>query len=80
LRITLDREVSFYPPPADLWERSVALTRTTLGGPRCTLDGCILEVKARQALPEWLLALVSSTAPTPTHVSKFVLASKALYA
>lgn len=79
LRITLDLGLAFYEPPSDLWERSFALTRDTLGRPCAQLDGAVLELKYRDLLPWWLLELLVDAAAQPSSLSKFELASQAVH-
>lgn len=75
LRITLDRDVRFFPPPSDVWTRSFALTAETLGRPAAKLGHAIIEVKSRGTLPAWLESTLEATSAEASDFSKFVAAS-----
>jgi len=79
LRVTLDVNLAFYAPPADLWSREHALVRDTLGVPAGTEARCILEVKTRGDLPAWLGEVLRQTQAEPIAYSKFEEASRALH-
>ncbi len=79
LRLTLDRQVSFYAPPTDIWTRDFALIRETLGHPKGTLDRSILEVKSRGSLPDWLAAAIDAADGERLDFSKFVAGSDSVH-
>jgi hypothetical protein len=79
LRITLDRDVSAFAPPADLWTRSDVLTRRALGQPTFEESCCVLEVKSRGPLPAWLQPVLEQHRATEVAYSKFVMASRAVH-
>jgi hypothetical protein len=79
LRVTLDVNLEFYAPPADLWQRDRALVRDTLGTPRGRHPDAVLEVKSRGALPEWLEGLLAGAEARLTAFSKFEEASRAVH-
>jgi hypothetical protein len=79
LRVTLDVELAYYAAPADLWQRSTALVRESLGVPRAREAGGVLELKTRGAVPEWLNALLVEVAAEPRAFSKFEAASEAVH-
>ena len=56
LRVTLDQELAFFRPPADLWTRDWALVRATLGTAVAKEKRMVLEVKTRAEPPAWLPA------------------------
>jgi hypothetical protein len=79
LRVTLDVELSFYAPPADLWTRQRALVRGSFGAPRAVEHGCLLEVKRRATLPVWLERALEQAQAKPERFSKFLRAGQAVY-
>jgi hypothetical protein len=79
LRITLDREVCAFAPPADLWSRRRVLTKEALGQPVFEEPFCVLEVKSRGQLPSWLGQVVGKHGATHADYSKFVIASRAVH-
>jgi hypothetical protein len=79
LRVTLDLNVAFFSPTADLWQRDQVLTRDRLGPQRgCTSEG-VLELKYRGDLPHWLTSALEQRGLKPGRHSKFTLASKAVH-
>ncbi|HYP91031.1 MAG TPA: polyphosphate polymerase domain-containing protein [Polyangiaceae bacterium] len=75
LRLTLDSNLAFYAPPADLFGKS-SLRREELGAACAREDGALLEVKQRaQALPTWLAARLTTLGLFPSDYSKFVKAA-----
>lgn len=79
LRVTLDLDLAFYAPPADLWSRSHALVRDTLG-PACHQPRqAIVEVKCRGPAPEWLLSALGDAAAQSTGYSKFLAGAQAVH-
>jgi hypothetical protein len=54
LRLTIDTGLSFFAPPADLWQRRKALVRESLGPAVATEARRVLEIKTRGPAPSWL--------------------------
>jgi hypothetical protein len=80
LRVTLDRDLSFYAAPPDLWLRQRALMRTTLGLSRKKEDRALLEIKRRSpAMPAWLERALETVNAQPIAYSKFVRAMRAVH-
>jgi hypothetical protein len=79
LRVTLDRDLCVFAPPAGLWARREALTREALGTPVHEESDCVLEIKSRGELPEWLFALLEAHRVQSVDYSKFVMASRAVH-
>lgn len=79
LRLTLDLDVSFFAPRADLWERDQVLVRELLGEEMGRTEVGVLEVKYCNKLPGWLEQSLQQANLRPTGHSKFVLGSGAVY-
>ena len=79
VRITLDVQLAFYAPPADLWSRSFALVRETLGPPRAVESACVVELKSRGEPPSWIDALIAAAGGRAARYSKFEVASRAVH-
>jgi len=79
LRITLDTGLSYYRPPADLWERDWALLRPTLGPAVGSEARRVLEIKSRTDQPAWLRDLLEAQAIQLASFSKFEAASSAIH-
>ncbi len=79
LRVTVDLDLAFYAPPADLWARKQALVRGTFGVPRAVERVCLVEVKQRTATPAWLERALSAAGGQLTPFSKFLRAGQAVY-
>jgi hypothetical protein len=79
LRVTIDRAVAFFAPPADLFTRDFALVRGTLGPPVASLGSVVMEIKARGQLPSWLERTLGEHALAPQRFSKFVAASRTVH-
>jgi hypothetical protein len=79
LRVTLDVELAFYAPPAQLWTSTGALARGGLSAPRAGAPACLLEIKQRDGTPDWLAHALEAAQASPERVSKFVLASEAVH-
>jgi hypothetical protein len=79
LRITLDSELAYYSPPADLWHREWALLRSTLGNPVAREPSRVLEIKLRGDEPTWLRDLLRAHAIQRASFSKFEAASSAVH-
>lgn len=58
LRVTLDREISYHRPPADLYETYPNLSRDRLGSELGVEGGSILEIKGNDGLPHRLDPIV----------------------
>lgn len=76
LRVTLDLGLAFYATPADLWTRTHALVRNTLGPLRGKEPRAVIEVKRREALPAWLEQALDRAGAVAARFSKFVAASQ----
>ncbi len=80
LRITLDSDLAFYDPPADVRGRR-SLLREELGAPCAREPSALLEVKHRgDALPSWLSAQLTLLRLSPVEYSKFVRSASAVEA
>jgi hypothetical protein len=78
LRVTLDRGLAAYAPPADLWARRHALVRSALGAPAAQEASGVLEVKRRGAVPPWLADCLERIGARAVPFSKFVTAARAV--
>jgi len=79
LRVTIDTQLAYFAPPADLWRRDWALVRPTLGAPIASEPRRVIEVKSHGDPPGWLLELLGAHA-TAAPFSKFEAASRAIHA
>jgi hypothetical protein len=79
LRVTIDRSLSYFAPPADLWTRTYALVRETLGEPRTSFGDCVVEVKMRGEPPAWLPEVLKRSGARQERYSKFLSASRAVH-
>lgn len=79
VRVTLDEDLCTFAPRDALWQQERTLTRSALGHPTSLSHDAIVEVKRLGNFPEWLANALSTAEARPSHVSKFVLASAALY-
>lgn len=79
LRLTVDLGLAFFAPPADLWTRSFALLRETLGEPRATEPRAVVEVKTRGEIPRWLPEVLDAAGAKQLAFSKFEAASRAVH-
>jgi hypothetical protein len=79
LRVTLDFDVAFYRPPADLWTRRSALLRSTLGPTQGIEPWLIVEVKSRGDVPAWLADTLRACKANESSFSKFVRAGRAVH-
>lgn len=79
LRVTLDVDIAYYAAPSDLWQRSTALVRETLGPARLRERVGVLEVKAHGAAPAWLHTLLDELGAQRRPFSKFEAASVAMH-
>lgn len=80
LRVTIDSSLAFFAPPPDLWKRTWALVRPTLGAPVGAEPRRVLEVKSHGDPPAWLTALLGAEEVEPLGFSKFDAASSAVHA
>jgi hypothetical protein len=78
LRVTFDRGLASYVPPADLWARRHALVRSTLGSAAAQEASGVLEIKRRGAIPGWLGECLARLDVQPVPFSKFVTAFRAV--
>lgn len=79
LRVTLDVNLAFWKPPAELWTLEEPLTPSLLGKPSARLDRAVLEVKSRGEPPVWLERALGRSTAAPSHFSKFVAAARAVH-
>jgi hypothetical protein len=78
LRVTVDLDLGFFAPPADLWTRQRALVRSALGPVRGGEARAVVEVKSLGTLPAWLEDLMAEVGAVPTRYSKFLNAAERL--
>jgi hypothetical protein len=85
LRVTLDLQVAFFAPPADLLTRTTPLLRENLPPPVHTEPHVIVEVKSTAAAtadpadPAWLYASLAELGGHLAPYSKFETASRVLH-
>jgi hypothetical protein len=79
VRVTLDVQLAFFEPPADLWSRRTALVRESLGPPCGAERGCVVEVKWRGERPTWIDPLLERASAQRVQYSKFEAASLAVH-
>ena len=79
LRVTLDLDLAFFPPMADLWTRTFPLIREGLGPPLHLESSGVLEVKTRGEPPSWLTSLLDAAGAEGRSYSKFEEASRAVH-
>jgi hypothetical protein len=79
VRVTIDLEIGFYAPPADLWERTHALVRGTFGAPAQVEKRVLVEVKCQGAAPRWLERALAEVRAVELPYSKFVEAARAVH-
>jgi hypothetical protein len=79
LRVTIDCDLTFHAPPADLWSRTSALVRGTLGPACARAPQLVLEVKRRVEFPAWLQQALERCEARPSSYSKFVAAEWAVH-
>lgn len=79
LRLTIDSQLAFYAPPADLWDRDFALVRQSLGPARGTEARRVLEIKTHGEPPRWLAELLAAQRIVAVPFSKFEAASSAVH-
>lgn len=79
LRVTLDRELAAFAPPAALWADERPLVREALGAPRHREARCVVEVKHLSTVPAWLERALADAGERAEGYSKFHVASKAVH-
>ena len=79
LRVTLDLDLAFFPPAADLWTRTSPLIRERLGPPLQHESRGVVEVKTRGDPPGWLTTLLTAAGAEARSYSKFEEASRAVH-
>jgi hypothetical protein len=80
LRVTVDIDIAYFAPPADLWTSARALVRSRLGAPRGREARGLVEVKHRAAsAPAWLNRALASAGARPLTFSKFEEAERAVH-
>lgn len=79
LRITLDREVAFFEPVADMWRVPSGLKRQALGRARMVLTDAVLEIKSRGRRPGWLQQRIAGSELSSVSFSKFLAGSNAVH-
>jgi hypothetical protein len=79
LRVTLDRDIAAFAPPAELWSRRTPLVRETLGNPLHEPRDCVVEVKSRSTRPAWLDRVLAEAGARCASYSKFRTASAAVH-
>jgi hypothetical protein len=84
LRVTLDTELAFYRAPANLLWTDTTLSDAIAVPPVARLRNSLVEIKARNEHPDWLLELMIEAGLEPAcegkrAFSKFVAASHAVH-
>jgi hypothetical protein len=79
LRVTLDLDLAFFPPTADLWTHTFPLLRGRLGVPLHQESRGVVEVKTRGEPPSWLTTLLTEAGAEARSYSKFEEASRAVH-
>ena len=79
IRVTLDRELTFFSPGPDLWNPARGLARVHLGEPVGINLQCVLEVKSAAHPPKWVTDLLDSAGARDVAFSKFTEASRAVH-
>jgi hypothetical protein len=79
VRVTIDRDVAFYPPTANQWKRQDLTERSSLGPAAGVESSCVIEVKTRGEFPAWLMEALQQCGATRVDYSKFVSAMRALH-
>lgn len=80
LRITVDLDIGFYRPPADLWTCVSGLVRGSFGAPADVERGVLVEVKRSAAAPDWLAQALAAAQAEPVSYSKFSRAGRVVHA
>jgi hypothetical protein len=77
-RMTVDREISYHPPPLTLYGRNESLSRDTMGPPARVESGVVVEVKHREdRVPAWCGASLRGF--RPVEYSKFMVLARLSY-
>jgi SPX domain protein involved in polyphosphate accumulation len=79
VRVTIDRDVAFFPASLNQWRRQDLTERKSLGPPAGTEPSCVIEIKTHGEPPAWLDAALASCEARRVDYSKFVSAMRALY-
>lgn len=79
VRVTIDRDVAFFPASRDQWRRQDLTERVSLGPPVAVESACVIEVKTHGEPPTWLNAALSACEASRVDYSKFVTAMTALH-
>lgn len=79
VRVTIDRDVAFFPPSHDQWRRQDLTERVSLGPPAGVESSCVIEVKSHGPTPLWLESALAACEARRVDYSKFVAAMVALY-
>lgn len=84
MRITLDTELAFHRPPANLFRDGLTLSDAVVGEPVGQLGYNLVEIKLRRDQPAWLRQLILDVGLEPAldagrAFSKFVAASHAVH-
>jgi len=80
LRLTLDADIGFFAPRADICSRPGGLERPALGRLLHRHQGLVLEIKSCREPPAWLGRQLRENAPESVTLSKFLLASTVVHA
>jgi hypothetical protein len=80
VRVTIDRDVAFFPPSRDQWRRQDLTERVSLGPPVGVESACVIEVKSHGEPPGWLAGALHMCEARRVDYSKFVAAMRALHA
>ncbi len=84
IRVTLDTELAFHRPPANLFQSGMTLSEALVTPPVAQPPFCLVEVKLRGPMPDWLGQLIRDIGLEPAldglqAFSKFVAASHAVH-
>lgn len=79
VRVTIDRDVAFFPPTADQWRRQDLTERASLGPPVGVEPSSVIEVKTHGEFPAWLVTALQNCEAERVDYSKFVAAMVALH-
>lgn len=79
LRVTVDRDVAFFPASDDQWRPQDLTERRSLGPPAAVEPCCVIEVKTHGELPQWLADVLDQCDAKRVDYSKFVAAMLTLF-
>lgn len=79
VRVTIDRDVAFFPASRDQWRRQDLTERVSLGPPVGVESACVIEVKTHGEAPAWLNGALKMCDAQRVDYSKFVAAMRALH-